>query len=94
MPEWLLSQQAIPIQQAKPLAKSLSRIDVPVMHPISFAGDPATMVLQGTGFRTREPAATIAPFPMRMFPRIVAAAPMSTLSLILGCRSPSSFPVP
>lgn len=39
-------------------------------------------------------APTWALVPMRMFPSIRAEAPMSTLSLIFGCRSPSSFPVP
>ena len=66
----------------------------PVTLPTSLAGEPATIVLGGTGFRTREPAATIAPLPIVMLPRIVAAAPMRTLSLILGCLSPSAFPVP
>ena len=66
----------------------------PVTLPTSLAGEPATMVFGGTGFRTREPAATMAPLPIVMLPRIVAAAPMRTLSLILGCLSPSAFPVP
>ena len=52
------------------------------------------MVLRGTALSTREPAATMAPLPIVMLPRMVAAAPMSTLSLILGCLSPTSLPVP
>ncbi len=37
---------------------------------------------------------TWALLPMRMLPRMRAEAPISTLSLILGCLSPSSLPVP
>ena len=67
---------------------------LPCNFPISLAGDPATMTLEGTDFKTREPAATIAPFPMVILPRMVAAAPIKTLSLTLGCLSPCSLPVP
>lgn len=67
---------------------------LPLTRPTTCAGDPATAVRGGTGFSTREPAATCAPLPTVMLPRIVAAAPMRTLSSTLGCLSPASLPVP
>ncbi len=48
----------------------------------------------GTSLRTKDPAATIAPLPTTIFPRIVAPAPINTPSWIFGCRSPAAFPVP
>lgn len=67
---------------------------LPLTSPTTCAGDPATAVRGGTGFSTREPAATCAPRPTVMLPRIVAAAPTRTLSSIFGWRSPAFFPVP
>ena len=67
---------------------------LPLTGPTTCAGEPATAVLGGTGFSTREPAATCAPLPTVMFPRIVAAAPIRTLSSTFGWRSPASLPVP
>jgi hypothetical protein len=66
----------------------------PVTVPTGLAGDPATMVCGATGLSTKLPAAICAPSPMRILPSTVADAPMSTLSLILGWRSPWSLPVP
>lgn len=67
---------------------------LPLTKPTTCAGDPATAVRGGTGFSTREPAATCAPRPTVMLPKIVAAAPIRTLSSTLGWRSPASLPVP
>lgn len=39
-------------------------------------------------------APTCAPLPTRMLPRMEAEAPINTLSLILGWRSPCTLPVP
>ena len=67
---------------------------LPRTRPTTCAGEPATAVRGGTGFSTSEPAATCAPRPTVMLPRIVAAAPIRTLSSTFGWRSPASLPVP
>lgn len=48
----------------------------------------------GMSFNTRDPAATIAPLPIFIFPSIFALAPISAPSPTFGWRSPTSFPVP
>lgn len=48
----------------------------------------------GKSFKTRDPAAIMAPSPTEMLPRIVAPAPIRAPCPIFGCLSPCSFPVP
>ena len=62
--------------------------------PTTLAGTPATVTLFGTGLSTTEPAATRAQWPISILPMILAPAPISTPSAILGWRSPCSLPVP
>ena len=65
-----------------------------VHWPTTRAGMPATVVRAGTSRSTTLPAATFAPSPISMLPRIFAPAPSSTPRRTLGCRSPRSLPVP
>lgn len=87
---WSRSSRA----QALERATSCKKDCAPCTWPTGCAGAPATMTRGATALSTSDPAAICAPLPTVMLPSMVAAAPISTLSSILGCRSPASLPVP